>query len=314
MVDNHFSFDVALSFAGEDRKYVENVASILREMGFRVFYDKYEKVSLWGKDLYVHLREIYQNRAKYTVMFISKHYADKLWTNHERESAQARAFSESKEYILPARFDKTTIPGITPTIGYVNLKHLNPEELAEMIKEKIGPIRRTEFFPESLDVLFSNLKLKRNKDKEKAEIYAHSFFKSLKLMTPKERNILFVATTHSCPGCLPKKVHIDVEYLERLVSLSHDEIISLFSRLDCLGIESKVKNMKRHDKSSLRNEMEYLEIKFEPNVEPLGGATYIMAGIFDCFVSNVCPGCTDVAINNMDFSVLSTRAGFPETH
>jgi len=59
-------FDVALSFAGEDRAYVEEVASVLREMGLRVFYDKYETVSLWGKDLYTHLREIYFSRARYT--------------------------------------------------------------------------------------------------------------------------------------------------------------------------------------------------------------------------------------------------------
>jgi len=30
-------FDVALSFAGEDRSYVSEVADVLREMGFRVF-------------------------------------------------------------------------------------------------------------------------------------------------------------------------------------------------------------------------------------------------------------------------------------
>lgn len=47
-------FDVALSFSGEDRKYVEKVAYFLKKMGYSVFYDKYEKVSLWGKDLYEH--------------------------------------------------------------------------------------------------------------------------------------------------------------------------------------------------------------------------------------------------------------------
>lgn len=82
-------YDVALSFAGENRQYVEEVASILRSMGFRIFYDKYEVVDLWGKDLYVYLSEIYCKRARYTVMFISKDYAKKLWTNHERRSAQA---------------------------------------------------------------------------------------------------------------------------------------------------------------------------------------------------------------------------------
>jgi len=40
---NKFEYDVALSFAGEDRAYVEKVAKYLKEKSIRVFYDKYEK-------------------------------------------------------------------------------------------------------------------------------------------------------------------------------------------------------------------------------------------------------------------------------
>ena len=77
-------FDVALSFAGEDRAYVEQTAAVLRRMGLRIFYDKHERVSLWGKNLYDHLSAVYRDTSRYTVMFISEHYARKLWTNHER--------------------------------------------------------------------------------------------------------------------------------------------------------------------------------------------------------------------------------------
>jgi len=133
----NFEFDVALSFVGEDRAYVEKVAKYLKEKGIKVFYDDYEKTMLWGKDLYVHLDEIYQKKAKYCVMFLSCHYAEKLWTNHERKSVQARAFKEKGEYILPARFDDTEIPGILPTIGYIDLRSLEPEEFGKLIIEKL---------------------------------------------------------------------------------------------------------------------------------------------------------------------------------
>jgi len=33
-------FDIALSFAGEDRNYVDQVAHILKSKGISVFYDK----------------------------------------------------------------------------------------------------------------------------------------------------------------------------------------------------------------------------------------------------------------------------------
>ena len=130
-------YDIALSFAGEDREYVEQVANYLRRAGVAVFYDKYEQVDLWGKDLYEHLSDVYRNKARFTVMFVSRYYAEKLWTRHERKNAQARAFRESTEYILPVRFDDTEVPGLPETVGYLDLRSMSPSELAEAICAKL---------------------------------------------------------------------------------------------------------------------------------------------------------------------------------
>lgn len=135
-----YYYDVALSFAGEDRDYVDIVAKTLRNLGVNVFYDNFEKASLWGKDLYSHLQDVYRNKSKYCVMFLSKAYKEKVWTNHERLAAQARAFQNSSEYILPARFDSTEIPGILPTMGYIELCNYKPEEFAVLIAEKVGKL------------------------------------------------------------------------------------------------------------------------------------------------------------------------------
>jgi hypothetical protein len=118
-----FDYDVCMSFAGENRGYVGKTAGLLQKQGVRVFYDEYEEAELWGKDLYEHLHEIYSRAARYCVVFISKEYAQKLWTSHERRSAQERAFRERREYILPARFDNTRIPGLADTISYVSLRN-----------------------------------------------------------------------------------------------------------------------------------------------------------------------------------------------
>jgi len=80
-------YDACLSFAGENRRIVQPIAKRLAVEGIRVFYDEYEKADLWGKDLYSHLDEVYGRAARYCVLFISKHYAKKLWANHERRSA-----------------------------------------------------------------------------------------------------------------------------------------------------------------------------------------------------------------------------------
>ena len=129
-------YDVALSFAGEDRDYVEQVAALLQASGIKVFYDKFETVQLWGKNLADHLGEIYGKRPRFVVMFVSKYYPHKGWPTHERQSAQARAIRENKIVLLPARFDNTEIPGLPVTTGYIDLRQTASAELAEMIKQK----------------------------------------------------------------------------------------------------------------------------------------------------------------------------------
>jgi len=133
-----YKYDVCLSFAGEDREYVERVARALASKGVRVFYDRYEEVELWGTNLYEHLIDIYQKQAEYCVMFISKHYETKVWTKHEHRAAQARALVESREYVLPARFDDTEVPGLLPTVGHLDLRSREPDDFAREIMVKLG--------------------------------------------------------------------------------------------------------------------------------------------------------------------------------
>lgn len=132
---NSIDYDVALSFAGEDRNIAESIASLLKEKNIRVFYDEDE--TLWGKDLYEYLADIYSNRAKYCIVFISQSYANKRWTNHERKNAQARAFRENEEYILPLRIDDTSIPGITDTTAYLDLRNISEKDVVQAMVNKL---------------------------------------------------------------------------------------------------------------------------------------------------------------------------------
>lgn len=136
-VTNDHQYDVCLSFAGEQRPYIEEVARILHEECISVFYDDYEKVDLWGRDLYEHLDWVYQKAARYCVLFVSADYARKIWATHERRSAQARALSESEAYVLPVRFDDTEIPGLRPTIAYIDLRQTTADALAQLIVKKL---------------------------------------------------------------------------------------------------------------------------------------------------------------------------------
>jgi hypothetical protein len=131
------TYDVVISFAGEDRKVSEAIASSLVTRGLNVFYDEYEQANLWGKDLYVHLTKIYRDDSKYCLMLISENYAKKQWTSHERKAAQARAIQENSEYILPLRLDDAEIDGVLGTTGYIDYRHSSLEKIINMLAEKV---------------------------------------------------------------------------------------------------------------------------------------------------------------------------------
>ncbi|MEV4227780.1 TIR domain-containing protein [Streptomyces bobili] len=133
-----FDFDVALSFAAEDRKYVAVIADMLKNKGVRIFYDEYATADLWGRDLYTVLDEVYRKRARFAIVFVSFHYLSKPWTRHERMSAQARAFTEEDPYFLPVRLDDSELPGLRPTIGYIDARNTTQEQLVSLVRQKLS--------------------------------------------------------------------------------------------------------------------------------------------------------------------------------
>jgi hypothetical protein len=139
MNESNRHYDAAFSFAGEDREIARSLATKMRDAGYSIFFDDFEKAKLWGEDLTVSLKDIYKNRARFCVMFVSGHYAKKPWTNHERQAAISRAFNEKSAYILPIRLDDTDLPGLPDTVGYVDYRSTDESELLGLLWQKLGP-------------------------------------------------------------------------------------------------------------------------------------------------------------------------------
>ena len=131
-------YQVALSFAGEQRDYVDAVAWHLAARSIAVFYDGFEQVGLWGRDGAAAFHEVFAEKATYVVMFISAEYAKKAWTRHERRSALSRMMKEEQEYVLPVRFDDTAMPGLPDSILYLRASDYSPAELSATIARKLG--------------------------------------------------------------------------------------------------------------------------------------------------------------------------------
>jgi hypothetical protein len=133
-------WDVALSFAGAQRDYVRQVAATLQARGVRCFYDADEEIELWGKSLAEELPAIYGEQAAAVVVFVSAEYAARDWTRHERRAALGRAVRERREYVLPARFDDTPLPGLPSDMVTVDLRTRTPQQFAAMVADKLAAL------------------------------------------------------------------------------------------------------------------------------------------------------------------------------
>lgn len=166
-MDETYKYDVALSFAGEDRKYVEEVAFFLKKKNIAVFYDYFEEEALWGKNLISYLEEIYTNKSKYCVVFISQYYVQKEWTCYESAAAMVRLLNSNmkqKEYLLPVKFDETKVSGVLSTIGFIDGKKKTPDELGNLIIKKLhtSDLKNSELM--SIELFKNNLITVLSKD------------------------------------------------------------------------------------------------------------------------------------------------------
>jgi hypothetical protein len=125
-------FDVALSFAGEQRDFVRQVAERLENQGLKVFYDEFFESQLWGRNLPEYLHDVYYSRSDYCIMFISNDYISKMWPSFEGKCANARDIEEFGNYILPVVFEGAKMPGMDPEKKYLSASKYSPIQIAEI--------------------------------------------------------------------------------------------------------------------------------------------------------------------------------------
>lgn len=319
MSKNDFEYDVCLSFAGEQRDYVEKVAQDLTSRGVRVFFDGYERVKLWGKDLYSHLDEIYQHLCRHCILFASKEYADKVWTSHERRSAQARALKEKQEYILPVRFDDIPIPGLPDTIHYIDLRHTSPSDLANLALQKLGNPLRRDYLPPVLDRLFERLGIEEDEDaKASARSQAWSFFQVLRRMTVDERTVVLKLLRFGCPEDLPQNVHIDTDLLRRLTGKSVARLKRLLGGIRSLGFECSIRESTDEEArvhgtvlgDSYLFELNWIDLSDDGEYPALFVAHEMVAGATE----NYCEEHGEEFLDRLDFSQLGNATASKESH
>src|ERR1700722_1185506 len=117
MPNESHEYDLAFSFAGEHRPYVERTKAACEALGLKVFYDKDVTNDWWGKNFIREQRKIYGKRALYFVPFISDEYFLKPIPSDEFDTAIWESVQRQNEYILPVLIGSpTTRPDSSPPV------------------------------------------------------------------------------------------------------------------------------------------------------------------------------------------------------
>jgi hypothetical protein len=133
-------FRVALSFPGEHRAFVEQVAEILGQKLGRdaVFYDRWYQAELARPNLDVYLTSIYHAQSDLIAVFLCRAYEGKEWCGLEWRALRDLIKQRRDSDIMPFRFDSSEIPGLFSIDGYISAVDLSPYEVAALILERLG--------------------------------------------------------------------------------------------------------------------------------------------------------------------------------
>jgi TIR domain-containing protein len=137
-------FQVALSFAGEQRSFVSQVAERLKTaLGpGHVFYDRDYEAELARPDLDLYLQQIYLD-SRLLVVFLGTDYERKEWCGLEWRVVRNLIKEKSAERIMLIRFDDAPISGLLGIDGSVEARDRDPAEIADLILERLTLLEGT---------------------------------------------------------------------------------------------------------------------------------------------------------------------------
>ena len=133
-----YPYDVTLSYVAEDYQYAHSLAEELQELGIGVYNDEYKHPLKEIADLYAHLTDLYENKAPYRIILLSRHYIPQ--TDLEQEIAQTLILGKAASTIS-IKLDDVDISSIPNSISCLegshrrHLQSLGKEILQKMDKD-----------------------------------------------------------------------------------------------------------------------------------------------------------------------------------
>jgi hypothetical protein len=105
----NYEFDIAISFAGENRDLARYIAESLELLDVHTFYDEMFEANFLGKTWSAQFKTIFGEKSRLILCILDEHHAKKIWPTFEREHFTTRIPDES---VIPIFLDETKFVGI----------------------------------------------------------------------------------------------------------------------------------------------------------------------------------------------------------
>jgi hypothetical protein len=117
-VDFEEEYDLALSFAGEDRLYSERLYDHLSDLAYAVFYDQAEQHRILASNVEEYLGPIYASRARFVIAVLGPRYGEKRWTIFESKHFKPR-IEKGEVIVIWSKKVPASAFDATREVGYI---------------------------------------------------------------------------------------------------------------------------------------------------------------------------------------------------
>jgi hypothetical protein len=118
--ERNFEFEIAISFAGENRELARKFSEKLEVFDVSVFFDELYESNLLGKALSKQFTRIFNEGSRFVLCLLDHYHHDKIWPTFERETFRVRI---QEEAIIPAYLDETKFLGIPEDLYGFNMRN-----------------------------------------------------------------------------------------------------------------------------------------------------------------------------------------------
>jgi tetratricopeptide (TPR) repeat protein len=133
-------FRVALSFPGEHRSRVEDIATALavRLGRDQILYDRWYAAEFNRPNLDDYLSQLYRDHSDLIVAFLCQAYKEKEWCGVEGRVCRDLLKRKQDHRLMFFRLDDTEIPGLLSIDSYQDMRTMSDAEVADAILQRLG--------------------------------------------------------------------------------------------------------------------------------------------------------------------------------